>query len=298
MTGSSPDSAIATPSFVDHFRPPLARSTHQVADIGWPSPGATNCNAIVVAGLAGRQSSIAYQVYVEGLPHPSSRQSFYKRNRAQERSKPSYYVILYGHKAGIYYTWPGCQVHTCNFPGANYVSIRRYAKALYQLWPPDAYRLPAVEPHIQPEHGHYTPPIISDPICQLPRYSHPYKACSWRSSIAMDTMAELFPMAQVAHVRPDAMPSSRSSLHLPPALTVHYMWSVLPIPNTLFGPDLLHPWAKQLSASRLPGPNHASLPTASWPKCAPRWRPTASNKPPATTTRPTTKLHGKAHTVP
>jgi hypothetical protein len=91
MPGGSPDSAIATLSFTDRFRPPLAWSTHQVANINWPSPGATNR---IVTGPDGRQSSITYQVYVEGFPHPYSRQLFHKRDRAQERSKSSYYVVL------------------------------------------------------------------------------------------------------------------------------------------------------------------------------------------------------------
>jgi hypothetical protein len=72
MPDGSLDSAIATPSFVDRFRPP-GRSTHQVANIHWPSPEATNRDAIIVASPGGLQSSIAYQVYVEGFPHPYSR---------------------------------------------------------------------------------------------------------------------------------------------------------------------------------------------------------------------------------
>jgi hypothetical protein len=67
MPDGSPEVAIATPSFVDRFRPP-ERSTHHIANIHWPSPGATNRDAIMVAGPGGLQSSIAYQVYVEGFP--------------------------------------------------------------------------------------------------------------------------------------------------------------------------------------------------------------------------------------
>jgi hypothetical protein len=93
-----------------------------------------------VAGPDGRQTSIAYQVYVEGYtPHLYSRQSFYKRDWAQqERSKSSYYTVLYGHKVGIYYTWPGFLVRTCDYPGAKFVSTNSYAEALYQLWLSDA----------------------------------------------------------------------------------------------------------------------------------------------------------------
>jgi hypothetical protein len=86
MPGRSPDTTIATPSFVDRFRSP-ARPAHQVAHIHWPSPGATNCDAIIVAGPHGHQSPIEYQVYIKGFPHPYSRQLFCKPNSAQERSK-------------------------------------------------------------------------------------------------------------------------------------------------------------------------------------------------------------------
>jgi hypothetical protein len=48
MPDGSPDSAIATPSFVDRFRPP-GRSTHHVANIHWPSPRATNRDATILA---------------------------------------------------------------------------------------------------------------------------------------------------------------------------------------------------------------------------------------------------------
>jgi hypothetical protein len=207
MPGGPPNSAMATPSFLDRFRPP-GRATHQVTNIRWPSIGATSRNAIIVAGPDGRQSSIAYYVYVEGFPHPYSRQLFYKRDRATKRSKSHYYAVLYSHEVGIYYTWPGCWVRTCDYPGAKYVSTNSYAEALYQLWLSDAYRLPTVERRIQPENGNYTPPSISDPTLRPPRYPHPYKLRSWRSSAALDTMAELFQMAQVAHIRPDAIPSS------------------------------------------------------------------------------------------
>jgi hypothetical protein len=162
MPDGSSDSAIATPSFVDYFRPP-GRSTHYVANIHWPSPGATNCDAIIVAGPGGLQSSIAYQVYVKGFPHPYSRHSFYKRDRAEERSKSTYYAVLFGNEVGIYYTWPGCWVQTCDYPGAKFISTNSYAKALYQLWLSDAYRLPSVKRRILPEHRHYTPPSITDP---------------------------------------------------------------------------------------------------------------------------------------
>jgi hypothetical protein len=162
MPDGSPDSAIATSSFVDRFQPP-GRSTHHVANMHWPSPAATNRDAIIVAGPRGLQSSIAYQVYVEGFPHPYSRQSFYKRDHAQERSKSTYYAVLLGHEVRIYYTWPGCWVRTCDYPRAKFVSTNSYAEALCQLWLSDAYRIPAVERRIQPEHRHYTPPSITDP---------------------------------------------------------------------------------------------------------------------------------------
>ena len=61
MPGGPPNSATATPSFVDRFRPP-GRSAHQVTNIHWPTIGPTNRDAIIVAGPDGRQSSIAYQI--------------------------------------------------------------------------------------------------------------------------------------------------------------------------------------------------------------------------------------------
>jgi hypothetical protein len=96
MQGGPPGSAIHMPSFVDPSRLP-GQSTHQVTNIHWPSIGATNRDVIIVAGPDGRQSSISYHVYVEGFLHPYSCQLFYKRDQVTERSKSSYYAVLYGH---------------------------------------------------------------------------------------------------------------------------------------------------------------------------------------------------------
>jgi hypothetical protein len=73
--------------------------------------------------------------------------------------------------------------------------------ALYHLWLADAYHLHVVKWRIQTENGNYAPSCISD-----------HEVQSWRSATAHDTMAALFPMAQVAHIHPDTVISSTVAL--------------------------------------------------------------------------------------
>ena len=84
--------AFKTPSRPSAFGPPPA--------IVWPDPAISQAAASfrLPTGVITR---CHYEPYVEGFPHPYSRGSYHPIDKSRQRSASPYYIIFYGHEAGI-----------------------------------------------------------------------------------------------------------------------------------------------------------------------------------------------------
>jgi hypothetical protein len=135
--------------------------------IVWPDPGVPQLQATVRLST-GASVSCQYDAYVEGFPHPYSRGSFHPQDKAKQQSGSKFYIVFYGHEVGIFKSWGGCWVRTCDYPGARFMAVNHYKTALFLLWVSDAYRNTEVHRRNCPRDG-----TLRLAYHRWPRYPHP-----------------------------------------------------------------------------------------------------------------------------
>jgi hypothetical protein len=151
--------AFKSPARAAAFGPPPA--------IVWPDPAIAQASASFRLST-GVVTHCQYNTYVEGFPHPYSRGSYHPADKSKQQSGSRYYIVFYGHEVGIFKSWGGCWVRTCDYPGARFMAVDHYVTALYLLWVSDAYRSTDVERRICSESS-----FPRAPYQRWPRFPHP-----------------------------------------------------------------------------------------------------------------------------